>query len=114
MLPASHHAQALIGTAIQHDANHGAYSPSGVVNYIMGLTIDFVGVSSYMWKQQHVSNHHIYTNVHEMDPDIHVSDPDLMRFSQFQPLYKYHAFQYLYLGLAYGLLSIKAKYLADI
>ena len=32
-----------IGFAIQHDANHGAYSKAGFVNRLMGLTLDVLG-----------------------------------------------------------------------
>ena len=42
---------ALIGTAIQHDANHGAFHPNPRVNFLVGLTIDMIGKSSHIWKQ---------------------------------------------------------------
>lgn len=41
---------ALIGTAVQHDANHGSFHPNPRVNYIAGMSIDLVGKSSHNWK----------------------------------------------------------------
>jgi acyl-lipid (8-3)-desaturase len=61
-----------IGVSVMHDANHGAYSPSRLVSRFMGLTLDLVGASSFVWKQQHVVGHHAYTNVDGEDPDIRV------------------------------------------
>lgn len=59
-----------VGVSIQHDANHGAYSPRNFWCHTMGLSLDLVGASSFMWKQQHVVGHHAYTNLHDYDPDI--------------------------------------------
>src|SRR5438045_307402 len=42
-------AMAGVGFAIQHDANHGAYSKHGAVNRLMGMTLDLLGASSYVW-----------------------------------------------------------------
>lgn len=102
---------AWVGTAIQHDANHGAFHPSPLVNFIMGMTIDLIGMSSHNWKQQHVANHHVYTNVHDMDPDIDLEA--LMRFSPFQKLRGFHWAQWLYAVALYGLMMVKIKYYDD-
>ena len=82
-----------IGVSIQHDANHGAYSRNTVLEYVLGTTLDIIGASSFMWKQQHVVGHHTYTNVDGLDPDIRVKDPDVRRVSQHQP---WQAYQVLY------------------
>ncbi len=66
-----------IGVSIQHDANHGAYSRNTVLEYMLGTTLDIIGASSFMWKQQHVVGHHTYTNVDGLDPDIRVKDADV-------------------------------------
>ena len=68
-----------------HDANHGAYSRSSWLSYIMSSTLDLVGASSFMWRKQHVVGHHAYTNVVEVDPDIRVNDPDVRCVAQQQP-----------------------------
>lgn len=42
-----------------------------------------------MWRQQHVAGHHVWTNVHDKDPDIRVSDSDVRRVTPFQPVHPY-------------------------
>jgi len=102
-----------VGVSIQHDANHGAYSTSPAVNHFMGLALDLVGASSFMWKQQHVVGHHAYTNLDGMDPDIRVTDKDVRRVTQHQPWHSYQRYQHLYLALLYGLLSLKSVLVDD-
>ena len=84
-----------VGVSIQHDANHGAYSRNTSLEYLLGTTLDIVGASSFMWKQQHVVGHHTYTNVDGLDPDIRVKDPDVRRVSQHQPWQSYQVSLYL-------------------
>ena len=56
-------AMAGIGFGIQHDANHGAYSSRAAVNRVLGLTLDMLGASSYVWRFKHNVSHHTYTNI---------------------------------------------------
>lgn len=105
--------RAQVGVSIQHDANHGAYSRNKLASTIAGASLDFVGASSFMWKQQHVVGHHAYTNVDGMDPDIRVGEKDVRRVTKHQPWYPYHAFQHLYLGWLYSLLAIKSFAIDD-
>ena len=56
-------AMAGIGCAIQHDANHGAYSRRAAINRVMGMTLDMLGASSYLWRFKHNLAHHTYTNL---------------------------------------------------
>ncbi len=56
-----------------------------------GASLDLVGASSFMWRQQHVAGHHVWTNVHGLDPDIRVSDADVRRVTPFQPRHGYQA-----------------------
>ncbi|KAH7425715.1 hypothetical protein KP509_11G067500 [Ceratopteris richardii] len=102
-----------IGISIQHDANHGAYSEWGWLRYLMGASLDLVGASSFMWRQQHVVGHHSFTNVNGYDPDIRVKDPDLRRVTKDQPRRKYHYFQHWYLAGLYGLLALKSVFVDD-
>lgn len=104
---------AQIGLSIQHDANHGAYSNVNWFGYLMSTSLDFLGASSFMWRQQHVVGHHSFTNVDNYDPDIRVKDPDLRRVTSQQPIQKYHSFQHIYLGALYGLLALKGVLLDD-
>ena len=93
-----------VGVSIQHDANHGAYSRNTSLEYMLGTTLDIVGASSFMWKQQHVVGHHTYTNVDGLDPDIRVKDPDVRRVSQHQPWQSYQVF-FFYSCMACNLCS---------
>merc|ERR1712127_317588 len=54
---------AFIGTCIQHDGNHGAFSQSKLVNKVAGWTLDMIGASAFTWEIQHMLGHHPYTNV---------------------------------------------------
>ena len=63
-------AMAGIGCGIQHDANHGAYSSRAAVNRLMGMTLDMLGASSYLWRFKHNLAHHTYTNLAGADDDI--------------------------------------------
>eukprot|EP00192_Tetraselmis_astigmatica_P005897 CAMPEP_0117674960 /NCGR_PEP_ID=MMETSP0804-20121206/15338_1 /TAXON_ID=1074897 /ORGANISM="Tetraselmis astigmatica, Strain CCMP880" /LENGTH=451 /DNA_ID=CAMNT_0005483907 /DNA_START=372 /DNA_END=1727 /DNA_ORIENTATION=- len=102
-----------VGVSIQHDANHGAYHKNRTVNHYMGWLLDAVGASSFMWKQQHVVGHHAYTNLHDHDPDIRVSEVDVRRVTSYQPWFLHHRYQQYYLGVLYGLLSLKSVLLDD-
>ncbi|KAK9809846.1 hypothetical protein WJX72_000310 [[Myrmecia] bisecta] len=102
-----------IGVSVMHDANHGAFSRNSWASHFMGATLDIVGASSFMWRQQHVVGHHAFTNVEGLDPDIRVKDPDVRRVTQFQPKQSYQAYQHIYLAFLYGLLAIKSVLLDD-
>ena len=106
-------AKAEVGVSIQHDANHGAYSPWPALNAVAGASLDLVGASSFMWRQQHVVGHHAVTNLEALDPDIRVSEADVRRVASGQPRHWWHAYQHLYLGALYGLLAIKSIFVDD-
>ena len=72
-------AAAAIGFCIMHDANHGGYSRSRVVNRLAAHSLDLIGGSSYVWAAKHLA-HHTYTNVADHDPDI-----DALPFARFEP-----------------------------
>lgn len=97
-----------IGLSIQHDANHGSYTKWSWLGYIMSVTIDLVGVSSFMWRQQHVVGHHSFTNVNGYDPDIRVLKPNVWRITREQPRRDYHNYQHIYLPILYGTLALKS------
>ncbi|MFT2009564.1 fatty acid desaturase family protein [Pontibacter sp. 13R65] len=93
-----------IGMSIMHDANHGAYSNSKMVNDLMGYTLNLVGGSAFNWKLQHNILHHTYTNVVEMDEDI--QDRLVLRFSPHTKVKFYHKLQWVYAFFFYGLLTL--------
>lgn len=41
-----------VGTCIQHDGNHGAFSESKVLNVMAGWTMDMIGASAFTWQFQ--------------------------------------------------------------
>ena len=97
-------ATACIGFNIMHDANHNGYSDNPKVNRLLGLTVELVGLSSFMWRQQHNVWHHTYTNVAgldeglEMDGWVRNSPRDY-----WQPKHKY---QHLYAPVVYAMAGI--------
>ena len=77
----------------------------------MGLTIELVGGSSYLWDWKHNSIHHTYTNIDGHDDDINVGF--LGRLSPEQPRYRFHRLQGIYLWVLYGFLTIKWHFFDD-
>src|SRR5262249_36852652 len=65
-------AAAGIGFNVQHDANHAAFSRHGAINRLLGLSLDVLGGSSYVWKWKHNVIHHSYPNIDGADDDIAV------------------------------------------
>lgn len=94
----------LAGFNIMHDANHGSYSKNKRLNNLMGLTLDLIGGSRMLWKQKHNILHHTYTNIDELDDDIH-SD-GLLRLSPRQNWRPWHRFQHFYAFPLYSLLTL--------
>lgn len=93
-----------IGMSVMHDANHGAYSSSSIVNNLMGYTLNMCGGAVFNWKLQHNILHHTYTNITHMDEDI--EDRLVLKFSPHTNTKGYHRFQYLYAFGFYGLLTL--------
>ena len=90
---------AAVGFSVGHDANHGGYSSKKWVNYILGLTYDVIGVSSYLWRFRHNFLHHTYTNILEHDVEIH--GDGLVRMSPFMKHEWYHKFQHIFIWFIY-------------
>jgi len=104
---------AINGLAIQHDANHGSFSNSGLVNTIFGAVDDFiVGGSSLMWRHQHNVSHHSHPNDVEKDADSHSNFP-ILKTNPKLPSRFYLKFQHLYAPLIYCLLGF-AYYFGDL
>lgn len=101
----------LVGFNIMHDGNHGSYSRSRAVNKIMGFTSDIIGGSSMLWQQKHNILHHTYTNIDELDDDIHSNG--LLRLSPEQKWRPWHRFQHIYAFPLYSLLSLSWMLYAD-
>ncbi|MCJ8164509.1 acyl-CoA desaturase [Pontibacter sp. E15-1] len=93
-----------VAMSVMHDANHGAFSKSKTLNYLMAHSVNLLGASAFNWKLQHNILHHTYTNVAEMDEDI--DDMVFMRFSPHTNVRFYHKLQWAYAFLFYGLLTL--------
>mmetsp|Transcript_103557 Transcript_103557/g.167018 ORF Transcript_103557/g.167018 Transcript_103557/m.167018 type:complete len:425 (-) Transcript_103557:293-1567(-) len=94
---------ALVGLAIQHDANHGGVSPKGWVNQFWGYTQDWIGGSALLWRHHHVLMHHAETNVDGDDPDI---TGDLIRFHELTTWKGSHKYQAMYTWMLLPLLPL--------
>jgi linoleoyl-CoA desaturase len=93
------------GFAIQHDANHGAYSDNAIVNRLMGATLDLLGASSYLWHWKHNIFHHTYTNIEGADHDLNAKPYG--RLAHDQAHYPAHRFQHVYMWALYGFMLPK-------
>ncbi len=104
-------AMAGVGFGIQHDANHGAYSDRPGVNRVMGMTLDMLGASSYVWHFKHNISHHTYTNLAGADDDIDIGL--LARLTPGQAHHRMHRWQHVYLWFLYGFLMPKWHFAYD-
>jgi len=104
-------AMAGIGFGIQHDANHNAYSDRPAINRLMGISLDALGASSYLWRVKHNVAHHTYTNVHSGDDDIDLGP--LARLAPGQKRFGIHRLQQFYLWVLYGFLIPKWHFIYD-
>lgn len=90
-----------LGFNTMHDAIHGGYSDNPRINRIVGLTIELLGASGFVWKQKHNVWHHTYTNVAGLDEDLETQGA--FRFSPhdaWKPVYRW---QHIYSPIVYGL-----------
>jgi len=100
-----------IGFNIAHDGGHGAYSKSPWVNKLAAMTMDMVGVSSYVWFWKHSVIHHRYVNITGYDTDIDIGI--LGRLSPYSPRLPFHRWQHFYLWVLYGFLAAKMEFVDD-
>jgi fatty acid desaturase (delta-4 desaturase) len=96
---------ATVGLSIQHDANHGAFSPYPTLNRWVGLLDDLIGGSALMWRHQHNIAHHAHPNDHDLDADT-ISNFPLIRMNPILPVRWYLRFQHIYAPILYSLLGI--------
>jgi linoleoyl-CoA desaturase len=93
-----------VAMSVMHDANHGAFSKSKTMNYLMAHSVNLLGASAFNWRLQHNILHHTYTNVVEMDEDI--DDMVVLRFSPHTKVKFIHRLQWAYALFFYGLLTL--------
>jgi linoleoyl-CoA desaturase len=100
-----------MGFGVSHDALHGAYSSSPMVNRILGFSFDLLGANGYMWKLTHNVIHHTYTNIEGVDEDI-----DYAPFLRLSPHAKYspqHRYQHLYGFPTYSIATLFWVFVKD-
>ncbi|MGA2107623.1 MAG: acyl-CoA desaturase [Syntrophorhabdales bacterium] len=100
-----------IGFSIQHDGGHRAFSERRWVNRLAAMTMDLIGVSSYVWHRKHALIHHNYVNITGWDADINIGSAG--RLSPYRKWLWFHRWQHLYLWVLYGFLVIKMELVGD-
>jgi linoleoyl-CoA desaturase len=100
-----------VGFNIQHDAGHKAYSNKKNINWLMSLSLDLMGGSSYIWNVKHNKLHHTFTNIVGHDDDIELGA--LARLAPEQPRYWFHRYQHIYLWFLYPVVAIKWHFVDD-
>ena len=91
---------AAVGFNVMHDANHGGYSDHPLVNKLVSLSAELIGMSGFRWRTKHNVWHHTYTNIAGYDDDVETFG--LMRLTPrapWKPFFKYQAWYY---PLVYG------------
>lgn len=84
-----------------HEAMHAGVFRTVRANRALALlTLDLMGVSSFVFTAMHVPLHHVYTNEPNVDPDIEVHFP-LVREFEHQKRFGIHRFQHLYAWILY-------------
>lgn len=89
---------------IMHDANHNGLSNNAKVNRLFGYTIELVGLSSFIWRQQHNIWHHTYTNVAGLDEGLEMDG--LVRNSPRDFWKPMHRYQHIYAPIVYAVAGI--------
>ena len=100
-----------IGMGVMHDAIHGSYASSKIINKFLGYTLNIIGANDKVWKLQHNVLHHSFTNIEEHDDDI--NPPFFLRFSPHAKLKKIHKYQHYYAWFFYGISTISWVISAD-
>ncbi len=100
-----------IGLGVMHDANHGSISRRRWVNNALSYSMNLIGGSAFTWKIQHNVLHHSYTNIYELDEDIH--DKPFLRLSPHGELKSVHRYQHWYALALYTLATLSWVSLKD-
>jgi linoleoyl-CoA desaturase len=100
-----------VAFSIGHDANHGSLVRGRRLGRFLGLSMDLVGASSYVWRIKHNQAHHSFTNVEGADSDI--EQMPLARLAPDQPLRPHHRFQHVYMWCMYGAYALKHLAIGD-
>jgi linoleoyl-CoA desaturase len=94
---------ASVGFNVMHDANHGGYSDKPLVNKLLSLSAEMLGMSGFRWRTKHNVWHHTYTNIAGYDDDVETFG--LMRLTPRVPWKPLHKAQVLYFPLVYSMIA---------
>ncbi|MBL7715795.1 MAG: acyl-CoA desaturase [Bdellovibrionales bacterium] len=94
-----------------HDMVHGALTENRFLRDVFPYILDWIGPSSFIWRNKHNRSHHFHTNHPGIDNDLNVSI--LLRFSPHHPRMAFHRFQAFYITLAYCLQTLFWFYVTD-
>jgi linoleoyl-CoA desaturase len=92
-----------VGFNVMHDANHGGYSDRPVVNKLVSLSAELLGMSGFRWRTKHNVWHHTYTNIAGFDDDVETFG--LMRLTPRAPWKPWFRAQTWYYPLVYSLIG---------
>ncbi len=90
-----------LGVNIGHDAAHNSLFKNKSYNRWFMYIFDFLGLSSFNWKNRHVSGHHQFSNIMQYDPDIQQSA--VVKIFPQEKTRSYHRFQWIYMPLIYAI-----------
>ena len=90
-----------LGVNVGHDAAHNALFKTRKYNDWAMHIFDLLGLSSFNWKNRHVSGHHMYSNIMNYDPDIQQSAV-VKIFPQDQRR-AFHKWQWIYMPFIYAI-----------
>ena len=90
-----------LGVNVGHDAAHNSLFKIKKHNQWFMYIFDLLGLSSFNWKNRHVSGHHVFSNIMEYDPDIQQSV--VVKIFPQDKRRKIHRFQWLYMPLIYSI-----------
>jgi linoleoyl-CoA desaturase len=94
---------ASVGFNVMHDANHGGYSDHPLVNKLVSLSAEMLGMSGFRWRTKHNVWHHTYTNIAGYDDDVETFG--LMRLTPRAPWKPLYRAQVGYFPLIYSFIA---------
>jgi len=100
-----------IGFNIAHDGGHKAYAKRAWANKLAAMTMDLIGVSSYVWFWKHAVIHHRYVNITGYDTDCDIGI--LGRLSPHSKRLPFHRWQHFYFWPLYGVTAAKMQFVDD-
>ena len=84
-----------------HDAAHNSLFKTKKYNQWFMYIFDLLGLSSFNWKNRHVSGHHVFSNIMEYDPDIQQSA--VVKIFPQDKTRSFHRFQWIYMPFIYAI-----------